>query len=671
MGRDGFMNPISLQAAITTLIQDQVNDTLSMDDNTIKAIFSITKEQFHSLEDDQQAAIKKFYEASSKSDLSTRPELAKLFLSFKKTLFTEESANKPSEKNYDFSIAIHPSNTQLANVRSFLSSTDLHKAAASSRKFKEFSAQELIKHLNQGEPAFSLGHDKNGLGKKALKAFLSKHGDKIHKLSLGEMKDLNVDDIESFIKLCPNLTDLSFKGCEYKLGKEALLSLLSKHGDKIHKLSLDEMKNLSADDIESFIKLCPNLSSLSFKKCKLGSDMTTHIVKALSKTKITHLDLSNNDITTIPPEIGKLLQLQVLDLSCNYHIAIIPPEIGNLSQLQVLDLSHNFNIVTIPPEIGKLLQLQVLNLSDNGITTIPPEIGNLLQLRELYLKGGIFSGSRTITIPPEIGNLLQLQVLDLSYNFSITTIPPQIGSLVQLKKLNLKGNRIQTIPPEIGNLLQLQVLDLSGNGITTIPPEIGKLSKLQVLELCNNQIQTIPAEIGKLSKLQELYLINNRIQTIPSEIGNLSMLQVLKFSHTDITIIPPEIEKLSQLKVLDLSRNKILFIPPQIGNLLQLQVLYLDANNIQTIPEEIGNLLQLQQLNLLYNKIQKIPLAQIKKLQQLQMLYLSLDETRIEDLSLLQKLYLIMTSSPIVTETYLQALLPNCQDIIVSRNFKT
>nr|WP_081098069.1 leucine-rich repeat domain-containing protein [Leptospira borgpetersenii] len=51
---------------------------------------------------------------------------------------------------------------------------------------------------------------------------------------------------------------------------------------------------------------------------------------------------------------------------------------------QALNLSGN-QLTTLPKEIGKLQSLRELNLSHNQLTTLPKEIGELQNLRKLYL----------------------------------------------------------------------------------------------------------------------------------------------------------------------------------------------------------------------------------------------------------------------------------------------
>jgi hypothetical protein len=74
-------------------------------------------------------------------------------------------------------------------------------------------------------------------------------------------------------------------------------------------------------------------------------------------------------IRRIPPELGNLTELQILDLSSN-QLSSLPPELGNLASLQTLDLSHN-RLSSLPPELGNLANLQTLNLSVNPLSSLP------------------------------------------------------------------------------------------------------------------------------------------------------------------------------------------------------------------------------------------------------------------------------------------------------------
>jgi hypothetical protein len=107
-----------------------------------------------------------------------------------------------------------------------------------------------------------------------------------------------------------------------------------------------------------------------------------------------------------------------------------------------LDLTGN-DLTSLPPEIEKLMNLTSLYLSGNDLTSLPPEIGKLMNLTSLYL-----SGNQLTSLPPEIGKLTKLTTLYLSKN-QLTSLPSEIGKLTNLTMLGLSGNPLELPPPEI------------------------------------------------------------------------------------------------------------------------------------------------------------------------------------------------------------------------------
>jgi len=252
------------------------------------------------------------------------------------------------------------------------------------------------------------------------------------------------------------------------------------------------------------------------------------------------LDLRDNQLSSLPPEIGKLLKLPRLDLSRN-------------------------QLSSLPPEIGKLQNLTKLNLSENQLSSLPPEIGNLQKLTKLNL-----SGNQLSSLPPEIAKLQKLTWLDLSYN-QLSSLPPEIVKLQNLPELYLHGNQLSSLPPEIAKLQKLTKLDLSGNQLSSLPPEIVKLLKLTELYLSSNQLSSLPPEIVKLQNLTYLSLSSNQLSSLPPEIGKLQKLARLDLSDNQLSSLPPEIGKLQKLARLDLSDNQLSSLPPEIAKLTKLR----------------------------------------------------------------------------------------------------
>jgi small GTP-binding protein len=140
------------------------------------------------------------------------------------------------------------------------------------------------------------------------------------------------------------------------------------------------------------------------------------LIERAAKEGRTHLDLNNNQLTSVPPEIAKLTSLIRLDLSDN-PLTSVPPEVAKLTKLTDLHLNYN-QLTSVPPEITRLTNLTYLDLSNNQLTSVPPEITRLTNLTYLDL----FNNPLT-SLPPEIVKLTDLTHLDLRFNQ--LPIPPE------------------------------------------------------------------------------------------------------------------------------------------------------------------------------------------------------------------------------------------------------
>ena len=339
---------------------------------------------------------------------------------------------------------------------------------------------------------------------------------------------------------------------------------------------------------------------------------------------------------SIPPELGALQGLKVLDLSHNSLSGSIPPELGNIESLVWLNLGYNQLTGPIPPDLGGLGNLEVLSLcfqsqahdgTRDGLLTgaIPPELGNLGSLRVLHLSWNSLSGS----IPAELGNLGSLRVLDFNFNSLTGSIPAQLGNLESLEYLYLARNQLTgSIPAELGNLGNLVRLYLGSNRLTgSIPAQLGNLESLGWLDFRNNQLTGSIPELGNLENLWFLYLGYNQLTgSIPAELGNLKSLGWLHLGGNQLTgSIPAELGNLESLVYLWLEGNRLTgSIPAELGNLESLWLLHLGGNQLTgSIPAELGNLDSLSRLDLSRNQLTGSIPAELGDLESLWLLRLS------------------------------------------------
>ncbi|CAN7064945.1 unnamed protein product, partial [Brassica rapa subsp. trilocularis] len=274
-------------------------------------------------------------------------------------------------------------------------------------------------------------------------------------------------------------------------------------------------------------------------------------------TNLESLDLSNNDLVgKVPSSISNLSRLTYLDLSSNNLNSSIPL-LYNLTKLSSLDLSNNRLQGKVPEWLCNLPSLTALSLSHNSFDSFKgsqEEVFLNSSLVYLYLTSNAFQGpfptipetmrymvasnnGFTGEIPLSLCNPRNLSVLDLSNNNFSGSVPNCLSE--SLTVLNLRDNKLRRLPDMFYRSDSLKTLDLekilrifgaidfSGNRLEgQIPESIGLLKSLMALDLSNNRFKGyIPSSLGKLTNLESLDLSRNQLSgRIPQELASLTFL---------------------------------------------------------------------------------------------------------------------------------------------------
>lgn len=128
--------------------------------------------------------------------------------------------------------------------------------------------------------------------------------------------------------------------------------------------SLTDLKSLVSSNISSSILTSSTGIPLYVKKNQTGKGLQYNQVASFPPS----IYLSNNNINgTILPQVGRLIQLHVLDLSKNNLTGTIPDTISEMGNLEVLDLSSNNLHGTIPASLNKLSFLSMFCVAYNHL----------------------------------------------------------------------------------------------------------------------------------------------------------------------------------------------------------------------------------------------------------------------------------------------------------------
>ncbi|XP_039166156.1 uncharacterized protein LOC104439777 [Eucalyptus grandis] len=347
----------------------------------------------------------------------------------------------------------------------------------------------------------------------------------------------------AFISQLESLKSLNLRNCK---GVQQLVQQL--HGKKFLTELLIDGTDVEEIHIEN--NSLKNLEVLSARDCEKLKDISP--IGHLTKLKSLALDGAINwhpEAFDFPPNLERL------SLSKCKKLFELPPSIGMLKQLEVMDLSDT-GIMEMPPSVKHLSSLKLLKMERTHLQKFPVDVVDLKKLEEID-----FSGCKSLEAQDscDISGLFSLRILRLSSSI-VVGLPQRICDLPCLRTLDVcKCERLQALPElpsslvtlcggfkimeasKLTNLTNLKELCLSDDeqpeaGSSNQTPNmrwIMGLTSLETLELSLLNITNLPGDFRALTRLRELtlsYMEKLDITQLPSS----SSLWTLRLKHCKI-----------------------------------------------------------------------------------------------------------------------------------------
>lgn len=283
--------------------------------------------------------------------------------------------------------------------------------------------------------------------------------DKVYKLYADDL-NTEPDSLWAALPRFVNLQQLTLEGEFFTSPPAALQSLRP----RLHSLTL---KDNSQADWAALFRLLADfrfLHTLQLENCDFPDQIPPKSIGDVRQ--LLHLSLAGSFLADLPPTLGKLKNLQTLDLrSC--QLAALPAAALDLPALTALYAGISTDgfpnrIATLPEKMPRLKSLQILQLDQNPLQRLPDDFARLPALHTLHLSGCTqLDGSHTLKT---LSAMPQLSHLSLSEVRLVALSTSSLKNWQQLEYLDLSYCSLNYISPDIARLPRLHTLSLKGNG---------------------------------------------------------------------------------------------------------------------------------------------------------------------------------------------------------------
>ncbi len=151
-------------------------------------------------------------------------------------------------------------------------------------------------------------------------------------------------------------------------------------------------------------------------------------------------ELSEGDTTEAVRRLRALQNAEQKTLNWSHlGLTTLPPWIGQLRQLDHLDISHNA-LTELPEQLGELVTLKWLDISNNQLTHLPNSVSGMIGLQRF-----LTHHNRLQDLPDGLNDLQALVELRVDHN-KLTALADTLLTMPQLIEINASDNAISQLP---------------------------------------------------------------------------------------------------------------------------------------------------------------------------------------------------------------------------------
>jgi len=329
-------------------------------------------------------------------------------------------------------------------------------------------------------------------------------------------------------------------------------------------LSHNRMKNISSDTFQ----ILNELQILNLQHNQLSEVYDEQFSHLLN---LHVLMLSFNQIKILNPKA--LFNLQSLNsLSLNHNqLSTVPDYLfQDCPNLQDLALHHNL-ISSIPKSLGKLSNLQTLDLGENKISVL------FIESLPASLYGLRMAGNGLEHIPRNVfTKQSNLNVLNLSHNKLKTIEEDAFRNLRNLRALRLDNNQLQDMNGLVSSLKNLRWLNVSTNSLEWFDFAFLPRS-LEWLDIHNNHVKKIGNyyELSDGFNLTSIDASFNMIETLGANMFLTGLTHIYLNNNNINNISSSSFKGLTGLARVELQANKLGFMNKSV----------MAAENTEAAPE--------------------------------------------------------------------------------------